>query len=200
MIPGVLLAEIYRQHGARLLEQNVRTFLQARGKVNKGIRDTILNQPEMFLAYNNGLCATAAQIQIESEKGPVANIRSITDFQIVNSGQTTASLTSAPLKDDADLSAVLVQLKLSVIRDPAQVGAIVSNISRFANSQNKVNEADLRSNDAFQVRVEHLSRTVWVPCKAGANRQTKWFYERARGPVQRREGPPAGHGVEAEGV
>jgi hypothetical protein len=181
MIPGDLLAEIYREHGARLLEQNVRTFLQARGKVNRGIRDTILNQPEMFLAYNNGLCATAAHIEIESEKGPVANIRSITDFQIVNGGQTTASLTSALLKDDADLSAVLVQLKLSVIKDPERVGAIVSNISRFANSQNKVNEADLLANDAFHVKVEHLSRAVWAPCRAGANRETKWFYERARG-------------------
>src|SRR5262249_49256965 len=133
MIPGDLLAKIYREHGARLLEQNVRTFLQARGKVNRGIRDTILNQPEMFLAYNNGLCATAAQIRIDSESGPVANIRSITDFQIVNGGQTTASLTSALLKDDADLAGVLVQLKLSVIKDPDRVGAIVSNISRFAN-------------------------------------------------------------------
>jgi hypothetical protein len=181
MIPGALLADIYREHGARLLEQNVRTFLQARGKVNRGIRDTILNKPEMFLAYNNGICATAAQIEIESEKGPVANIRSITDFQIVNGGQTTASLTSALLKDDADLSGVLVQLKLSVIKDPEQVGSIVSNISRFANSQNKVNEADLLANDAFHVKIEHLSRTVWAPCKAGANRETKWFYERARG-------------------
>ena len=181
MLPGDLLAAIYREHGPRLLEQNVRTFLQARGKVNRGIRDTIMNQPEMFLAYNNGLCATAARINIESDKGPVAHIRSITDFQIVNGGQTTASLTSALLKDDADLTGVLVQLKLSVIKDLEKVGTIVSNIARFANSQNKVNEADLLANDAFHVRIEHLSRTVWAPARAGANRETKWFYERARG-------------------
>lgn len=181
MIRGDLLAAMYREHGARLLEQNVRTFLQARGKVNRGIRETILKQPEMFLAYNNGLCATAARVEIESEAGPVAHIRSITDFQIVNGGQTTASLASASLKDRADLSSVLVQLKLSVIRDPERVGSIVSNISRFANSQNKVNEADLLANDAFHVKVEHLSRAVWAPSKSGANRETKWFYERARG-------------------
>ncbi len=181
MVPGDLLATIYREHGARLLEQNVRTFLQAHGKVNRGIRDTIVNHPEMFLAYNNGLCATAASIAVESEKGPVANIRSITDFQIVNGGQTTASLTSAFLKDKADLSGVLVQLKLSVIKERDKVGTIVSNISRFANSQNKVNEADLLANDAFHVKIEHLSRTVWAPAKADATRETKWFYERARG-------------------
>jgi len=181
MLPGDLLAAIYREHGARLLEQNVRTFLQARGKVNRGIRDTIMNQPEMFLAYNNGLCATAARIEIESDRGPVARILRITDFQIVNGGQTTASLTSALLKDGADLTGVLVQLKLSVIKDREKVGTIVSNISRFANSQNKVNEADLLANDAFHIRMEHLSRTVWAPSRAGANRETKWFYERARG-------------------
>jgi hypothetical protein len=181
MLPADILAAIYREHGARLLEQNVRTFLQARGKVNRGIRDTILNQPEMFLAYNNGLSATAARIDIENDKGPVAHIRSITDFQIVNGGQTTASLTSALLKDDADLTGVLVQLKLSVIKDRDKVGVIVSNIARFANSQNKVNEADLLANDAFHVRIEHLSRTVWAPPRPGVNRDTKWFYERARG-------------------
>jgi hypothetical protein len=181
MITGSLLAAIYKEHGARLLEQNVRTFLQARGKVNRGIRDTILHQPEMFLAYNNGICATAARIEVESEKGPVVNIRSITDFQIVNGGQTTASLTSALLKDDADLSEILVQLKLSVIKNRLMVGPIVSNISRYANSQNKVNEADLLANDAFHVKIEHLSRTVWAPAKAESNRETKWFYERARG-------------------
>jgi hypothetical protein len=181
MIPGDLLARIYREHGARLLEKNVRTFLQARGKINKGIRDTILKKPEMFLAYNNGLCATAASIAIEEEDGPLARIRSITDFQIVNGGQTTASLTSAMQKDRAELSQVLVQLKLSVIKDPEHVGTIVGNISRFANSQNKVSEADLLANDAMHIKVEHLSRTVWAPSKPGANRETKWFYERARG-------------------
>src|SRR5208337_3650208 len=67
MIPGDLLARIYREHGARLLEKNVRTFLQSRGKINKGIRETILKKPEMFLAYNNGLCGTAASVAIARE-------------------------------------------------------------------------------------------------------------------------------------
>jgi hypothetical protein len=181
IVSGDLLARIYRDHGARLLEKNVRTFLQARGKINKGIRETILKKPEMFLAYNNGLCATAGSVAITRTAGPLAMISSITDFQIVNGGQTTASLTSALQKDHADLSQVLVQLKLSVIKDAEMVGTIVGNISRYANSQNKVSEADLLANDAMHIKVEHLSRTVWAPSKPGANRETKWFYERARG-------------------
>jgi AIPR protein len=181
MVTGDMLARIYRDHGARLLEKNVRTFLQARGKINKGIRETIVKKPEMFLAYNNGLCATAGSVAIKKITGPLAMISSITDFQIVNGGQTTASLTSALQKDHADLSQVLVQLKLSVIKNQEMVGTIVGNISRYANSQNKVSEADLLANDAMHIKVEQLSRTVWAPSKPGANRETKWFYERARG-------------------
>ena len=191
MISGDLLARIYSDHGARLLEKNIRTFLQARGKINKGIRETILKKPEMFLAYNNGLCATAGSVAITRTAGPLAMISSITDFQIVNGGQTTASLTSALQKDHADLSQVLVQLKLSVIKDPDMVGTIVGNISRYANSQNKVSEADLLANDAMHIKVEHLSRTVWAPSKPGANRETKWFYERARGQYTDEKGPSA---------
>jgi hypothetical protein len=181
MIPGPLLASIYREHGPRLLEQNVRSFLQARGKVNKGIRDTILEEPHMFLAYNNGLCATAEAVEIAEDDGTVANIRSITNFQIVNGGQTTASLAAAARKDKADLSAVQVQLKLSVIKKADKAAEIVGNIARFANSQNKVSDADLHANEIFHVKLEELSRTVWAPRSAGDTHDSKWFYERARG-------------------
>jgi hypothetical protein len=181
IIPGALLAGVYREHGPRLLEQNVRSFLQARGKINKGIRETILAQPHMFLAYNNGLCATAESVSIEQDDGTVAVIRSITNFQIVNGGQTTASLAASARKDKADLGDVQVQLKLSVIKEKAKAAEIVGNIARYANSQNKVSDADLHANELFHVKLEELSRTVWAPRGAGATHDTKWFYERARG-------------------
>jgi hypothetical protein len=181
IIPGTLLASVYREHGPRLLEQNVRSFLQARGKVNKGIRDTILEEPHMFLAYNNGLCATAEDVVIAKDDGTVAHIARVTNFQIVNGGQTTASLAAAARKDKADLSAVQVQLKLSVIKRPEKAAEIVGNIARYANSQNKVSDADLHANELFHVKLEELSRTVWAPRAAGLTHDTKWFYERARG-------------------
>jgi hypothetical protein len=40
--PAALLVRIYERYGARLLERNVRSFLQARGKINREIRETIL--------------------------------------------------------------------------------------------------------------------------------------------------------------
>ena len=64
VLPGQLLADIYEQYGARLLELNVRSFLQARGKVNRGIQETIKTEPERFLAYNNGISMTASSVEI----------------------------------------------------------------------------------------------------------------------------------------
>lgn len=178
VIPGDILADIYRDYGARLLEQNVRTFLQFRGKINKGIRDTILREPHMFMAYNNGISATAESVEL-SEDG--TGILSIKDFQIVNGGQTTASIFQTKKKfKEAQLNKVSVQLKLSVIQDINRKSEIVSLISRYANTQNKVSEADLTSNHPFHIELENLSRKIWAPALPGKN-QTRWFYERARG-------------------
>jgi hypothetical protein len=108
-------------------------------------------------------------------------ITRIRDFQIVNGGQTTASLFHGVRKDDADISSVSVQLKLNRVRDASQLEDVVARISRFANSRNKVNVVDFSANDPFHRRIEELSRTVWAPAANGSQRQTHWFYERARG-------------------
>jgi hypothetical protein len=179
VMPAEMLAALYGQFGARLLEQNVRTFLQARGSVNKGIRETILAEPEMFFAYNNGITATARAIDTQSE-GNSLTITRLVDLQIVNGGQTTASLFHAKKRDRAELSKIFVQMKLSII-DSAQSEQVVPKISQYANTQNKVNAADFFSNHPFHVRLEEFSRRIWAPARHGAQRETKWFYERTRG-------------------
>lgn len=180
VVPGEVLAGIYNEYGPRLLERNVRSFLQARGNVNKGIRKTILEEPHRFFAYNNGISATADEIEFVEESNGHARIRKMRNLQIVNGGQTTASLYHAAKKDKANLKGIYVQAKLSVI-PTEQIDGIVPLISRYANSQNKVNDADFYANDPFHIHIEELSRTVWAPAKDGTNKQTKWFYERARG-------------------
>lgn len=178
VIPGTLLAMLYHKYGARLLEQNVRTFLQARGKVNKGLRNTIINQPEKFFAYNNGLTTTAEDIELE-ETSHGLKIKSLKNLQIVNGGQTTASIYSAMRKDKADLSKIFVQVKLTIVA-PEQVNDLVPKISEYANTQNKVNAADFFSNHPFHIRIEDFSRRVYTPADE-MGKQKKWFYERARG-------------------
>ncbi len=181
IFPARALVELYGKYGARLLERNVRSFLQARGKVNSGMRDTIRKEPGMFLAFNNGLSATAEAVTIEDLPEGGKGLRTIHDLQIVNGGQTTASIFHAVKRDKADVSQLFVQVKLTVLNDPAQMDTVVPLISRYANTQNKVQEADLAANDVYHRKLEELSRTVWAPAKQGTQRQTHWFYERARG-------------------
>jgi hypothetical protein len=182
VIPGSQLASIYERWGARLLEQNVRVFLQARGNVNKGIRNTIENDPNMFFAYNNGLTATAEEV-ISRKAGAGFMVTGLRNLQIVNGGQTTASIYAARKKPGVDLSKVFVQMKLSVIpRDRAE--GVVPKISEYANSQNKVSAADFFANHPFHLRMKELSQRIFAPSQDGAFRQSKWFYERARGQYQ----------------
>jgi len=177
VLPGDFVAGLYDQYGERLLEQNVRTFLQFRGKVNKGIRNTIKNEPEMFFAYNNGLTATAEHIETNSRRSRIVSAK---NFQIVNGGQTIASIFTSKRKLESDLSNVRVQVKLSVI-PPEAIETIVPRISEYANTQNKVSAADFFSNHPFHLRIEELSRRLWAPSPEGGLRETHWFYERARG-------------------
>jgi AIPR protein/Abortive infection phage resistance protein N-terminal domain len=182
VIPGSQLAAIYDRWGARLLEQNVRVFLQARGNVNKGIRNTIENDPEMFLAYNNGVTATAEAVETRHDRRGLV-LTSLRNFQIVNGGQTTASIHAASRKKGVDISKVFVQMKLSIV-EPAQAIDIVPKISEYANSQNRVSAADFFSNHPFHVRFEEFSRRIFAPSPDGTFRESKWFYERARGQYQ----------------
>ena len=175
-VPGKLLASLYRDHGSRLLEGNVRSFLTTKGKINKGIRETILREPTHFLAYNNGISATASGVTYD--RGAITKI---TDLQIVNGGQTTASLFYAAKSNAVpDWEDVFVQMKLVVV-SPDDAREMVPLISRYANSQNAVREDDFFSNNPFHVRMEELSKTVLAPAMPGVNFQTKWYYERTRG-------------------
>ena len=179
VMPAEILADLYERYGGRLLEQNVRSFLQARAKVNQGIRATIRNEPQMFFAYNNGITATAQEVDVVQGRDGLEIVR-IRDLQIVNGGQTTASLFHTRRSDKASLKRIFVQMKLSVI-DSAESENVVPRISEYANTQNRVNAADFFSNHPFHIRMEDFSRRLWAPAQQGAQRETKWFYERARG-------------------
>lgn len=183
IIPGHALVDIYEKYGARLLEQNVRSFLQFTGKYNKGIRRTIIEEPQMFLAFNNGLAATADEIRLTNlPDNSGTSISYVKDLQIVNGGQTTASIYHTWKKNkDIDISKIYVQLKLSIIKNKDKFGEIVGRIAEYANTQNKVSASDLSSNQENHVVLEKLSRSIWAPPATGSINQTRWFFERARG-------------------
>ena len=189
IIPGTLLADVYDKYGSSLLEGNVRSFLSTKVAVNKKIRFTIQQCPERFFAYNNGISATAMNIKIEST--PQGQFLVFArDFQIINGGQTTASLSNSRYRDKADISAIFVQMKLTVIEgalDDEKASQLVQNISKSSNSQNKVSDADFFSTHPFHVRMERCSQRLFAIATGGSQYDTKWFYERARGQYLQRQ-------------
>jgi len=181
IIPGYVLAKLYNEFSNELLESNVRAFLGQTGKYNKGIRDTIRDKPQMFLPYNNGITATAENVEVIYVDNHLY-LKKVEDFQIVNGGQTTASLFHTQKKSkDVDLGKVFVQMKLTVIKDVEQKNIEVPNIARFANSQNKVSELDLSSNNPYFVQIESLSRKKYVINPENRNQSILWYFERVTG-------------------
>lgn len=189
IIPGKLLADIYIEHGSRVLEGNVRAFLGTGGSksVNSGIRRTINTDPTKFFTYNNGIATTASDVETNSVDGQLY-ITKIVDLQIINGGQTTASLAEAVLKKtNTDLKGIYVPMKLTVIDDRESedengirfYDAMVQSIAKFANSQNKVTAADLFSNDPFHIQMEQMSKRYLAPPGQSAV-PTGWYYERSR--------------------
>lgn len=189
VLPGDFLSEVYRLYGGRLLEKNVRSFLSVRGNVNKGIRNTIRTEPDKFFTYNNGIACTASSIKAEN-KNDGLYITELNDLQIINGGQTTASLRNAVLTDKdhiVDLTKVFVPMKLTVLDESIpddERDIMVGNISKYSNSQNKVSNSDLNSNSPFYVQLEKLSRKIYTPTMTDGH-QTRWYFERSRGQYER---------------
>lgn len=197
IIPGMVLAQVYHKYHQQILEMNVRTFLQFKGASNKGIRNTLIGhiatakeikkgitdtdpEPDMFFAYNNGISATASAVELNEEKNAIV---SISDWQIVNGGQTTAAISAVMGMKDIDvkeLSKVYVAMKISVVKQKDNLPIVVPKISRFANTQSAVKKSDFDINEEFLMELEQQSRENWVMNTQGKP-VSKWFFERTRG-------------------
>lgn len=177
IFPGEALYRMYEEFGPRLLEFNVRAFLQATGKVNRGIRDTLRDEPHRFMAYNNGISVTVDEIATVTESHGL-KITGFRGLQIVNGGQTTASIHRARKRERLDISHIHVAAKITRL-PPDSVDEMVPKISRFANTQNVIQEADFSANEPYHIAIERLSKTIWA-----SGERSRWFYERSRGQYQ----------------
>ena len=179
VIPGEALRFLYEKYGARLLEANVRSFLSMTGKVNRGIRDTLKDDPQRFMAYNNGIVIVADELSLGRTQDGGPGILWLKGMQIVNGGQTTASIYFIKKKNpEIDLGRVRIPAKVIILKseDPIEEEALISDISKYANSQNSVRQSDLSANKPFHVEVEKLAMSIYCPDGVG-----RWFYERAAG-------------------
>jgi len=193
VVPGKVLADLYDRYGGRILEQNVRAFLGDTRKVNKGIRETLRNDPHMFFAFNNGLTTTVADVHTNMHAEGHTEIIKVKGLQIVNGGQTTASLYWAR-KAGIDLSRVRVQMKLSRVPEEGFEDA-VHDIARFANAQNAVSASDLFAGHPYFKRLEVISRQTLAPPSKLGEVPSYWYFERTSGSykveIKRRAGVPA---------
>lgn len=169
-----VLYDLYKHFSTRLLEKNVRSFLEFKG-VNKGIKETIKKEPEKFIAYNNGLTVTAIGAKVFQRKKRTY-IESLTDFQIVNGGQTTASIYFSK-KEGLDIKKVKVMAKINIVKKTTdeELDELISNISKYSNTQSRVSNVDLRARNPQLVKLKSLSKSVITPSGF------KWFFERAKG-------------------
>ncbi len=189
IVPGRFLANIYLKYGSKLLQGNIRAFLSVRGKINKGIRDTIINHPSSFFTYNNGIAVVARSVRFSDDGTKIIFFK---DLQIINGGQTTASLANAVFKKEdtrSGMDNLFVPMKLTVLNFDEEMteeqvetyNSMTKKISQCANSQNAVTDADFFSNHPFHILMEKLSEKVTAPAVAGRPYGTIWFYERSRG-------------------
>lgn len=175
-VPALILATTYEKYGYSFLNGNVRAYLKKTQKVNKQIYETLENDPNYFVAYNNGLSTVASNIEIDEDN----NISKIYGWQIVNGGQTTATIFEAK-KANVNLSQVYVPVKLTLIRNVSnETDELISKISEYANTQSKVNQSDLSSNEKYHIELEKLSAKVCIPKLVKSEEYEKWFYERTK--------------------
>ena len=190
IMPAEILARVYKQYKTRLLNQNVRNYLGGTIKVNKGMAKTLREDPSMFFAYNNGISSTASFVGLNRDEGGKAFITNVTNWQIVNGGQTTNTIFSM-FSRNIDLQNAYVTLKISEINfdDEKKKEEAISYIARFANSQTQIKESDLAANIGYMLKLDDISKLEWTPVNS-TRRNTQWFFERMRGQYDNAKGEP----------
>ncbi len=190
IMPAVILAKVYKEYKTRLLNKNVRNYLGGTIKVNKGMAKTLREDPAMFFAYNNGISSTADRVNIRPDEGGKRYITDVTNWQIVNGGQTTNTIYNMYIRN-FDLENAFVTMKISEINfeDEKKKSNAISDIARYANSQTQIKESDLAANIEYMLKLDDISKSEWTPANS-ARRNTQWFFERMRGQYDNAKGEP----------
>ena len=190
IMPAEILARVYKKYKTRLLDQNVRNYLGGTIKVNKGMAKTLRDDPAMFFAYNNGISSTALKVGLRRDEGGKVYITNVTNWQIVNGGQTTNTIYSM-FSRNFDMQNAYVTLKISEINfeDEKKKEEAISYIARFANSQTQIKESDLAANIGYMLKLDDISKSEWTPVNS-VRRNTQWFFERMRGQYDNAKGEP----------
>ncbi len=181
IMPALTLAKIYDRHKVRLIDKNVRNFLGGKVKVNKVMATTLLEQPNLFFNFNNGLSSTAKEVFLKQDDGRTY-ITGFRDWSIVNGGQTTSTIYTIYKKSKENwplLQKSYVAVKISEVKPMVEsaLPTLIPDIAKFANSQTSIKESDLSANAHYMLDMQEQSRKCWTPLSFS----TLWYFERLRG-------------------
>lgn len=181
IMPALTLAKIYDRHKVRLIDKNVRNFLGGKVKVNKVMANTLIEKPNLFFNFNNGISSTAKEVYTCTDEGKTY-ITGFRDWSIVNGGQTTSTIYTMYKKSKENLPLLqkaYVAIKVSEVKPSVEneLPHLVPDIARFANSQTSIKESDLSANAPYMIEMQDQSRKCWTPSVV----PTLWYFERLRG-------------------
>ncbi len=128
------LTEFVSKNREYVFESNIRQWMQFKTSVNKGIRETLQNNPGKFFYYNNGITIVVSDFE---ELGD--NIIKLYAPQIVNGAQTSNSILDHS-KRTRNMNGSMTVTIIKADDEQEQ-----NNITRYRNSQNSVRGKDLVS-------------------------------------------------------
>ncbi len=145
------------------LRDNVRSYLGLTN-YNKNIKETLKNDENNFFYYNNGITMVCNQINSKNIKTNNVYSIELNDIQIVNGGQTISTLFK--IIEDNNIEDLLYKLKNTYILlrvfNISNDDELRLNIAQYTNSQNSIDNIDLKSVDKVQVDIENYLKTFGI--------------------------------------
>ena len=152
-ISGADLGNLWSKYGRRLFTDNIRNFLGS-SSVNDEISNTIKNEPENFIYFNNGITILCDSIKKKPMGGSDKSIGAFTceGLSVVNGAQTLGTIGSLFETNPEELNKTKVFVKLISLEGVDKTIGV--RITVATNTQNKVDKKDFVSLDPEQYRIK----------------------------------------------
>lgn len=160
------------------LSSNVREYLGEKNKYNKNIMKTIIDDPDNFMFYNNGITVVCENLKTEPKDGSKNLDVKITNYQVVNGGQTLVTLANVFLSlETEEQKQKFSNLKVLVRMYTTSNEEQISKISEYTNSQTPIADKDLKSVDRVQIDLEKYLKEHGINYirKSGINKDAENF-------------------------
>lgn len=153
MVSAKEIYDWWSNYNIRLFEKNIRQVL-GKTEVNDEIRKTLLETPELFWYFNNGITLIADKVEKSAVGGGSRDIGGfkLTKIAIVNGAQTVSSIGKFGEAEGADkLENVKVYIRIIQILDTPE--NFDKEVTRTNNRQNRIENRDFVSQDPEQIRI-----------------------------------------------